>query len=239
MNNNGNFNPMNGGNQGGQGSNFDIKNGMNGLNMGNLTGKLGKGCSGLGCLIAALAALVIWGISTYNGLVNDQQEVENAWAKVEAAYQARADKINQIVATVKQNAKYEKSTLEEVVKARASATSINLTVDDLTEENLKKFEEAQSQLGSSLGKLIAVSEAYPELKATEAFRDLQKQIESMENVIETARNRFNDAAKVYNTKIKQFPKNIFAGIFGFKEKPYFHSQEGAEKAQDINSMFED
>ena len=221
MNNNGNFNPMNGGNQGGQGSNFDIKNGMNGLNMGNLTGKLGKGCSGLGCLIAALAALVIWGISTYNGLVNDQQEVEKAWANVETQYQRRADLIDNLVNTVKGYAKHERETFEAVTNARTSVGSIKIDAENLDEEQLKKFQSAQNELSGALKSLIAVSENYPELKANENFLQLQSQLEGTENRIATVREDFNKVAKEYNTKIKQFPKNIFAGIFGFKEKPYF------------------
>lgn len=234
MNNNGNFNPMNGGNQGGQGSNFDIKNGMNGLNMGNLTGKLGKGCSGLGCLIAALAALVIWGISTYNGLVNDQQEVEKAWANVETQYQRRADLIDNLVNTVKGYAKHERETFEAVTNARTSVGSIKIDADNLDEEQLKKFQSAQNELSGALKSLIAVSENYPELKANENFLQLQSQLEGTENRIATVREDFNKVAKEYNTKIKQFPKNIFAGIFGFKEKPYFAAQAGAEKAPKVS-----
>lgn len=234
MNNNGNFNPMNGGNQGGQGSNFDIKNGMNGLNMGNLTGKLGKGCSGLGCLIAALAALVIWGISTYNGLVNDQQEVEKAWANVETQYQRRADLIDNLVNTVKGYAKHERETFEAVTNARTSVGSIKIDAENLDEEQLKKFQNAQNELSGALKSLIAVSENYPELKANENFLQLQSQLEGTENRIATVREDFNKVAKEYNTKIKQFPKNIFAGIFGFKEKPYFAAQAGAENAPKVS-----
>ena len=234
MNDNGNFNPMNGGNQGGQGSNFDIKNGMNGLNMGNLTGKLGKGCSGLGCLIAALAALVIWGISTYNGLVNDQQEVEKAWANVETQYQRRADLIDNLVNTVKGYAKHERETFEAVTNARTSVGSIKIDAENLDEEQLKKFQSAQNELSGALKSLIAVSENYPELKANENFLQLQSQLEGTENRIATVREDFNKVAKEYNTKIKQFPKNIFAGIFGFKEKPYFAAQAGAENAPKVS-----
>lgn len=234
MNDNGNFNPMNGGNQGGQGSNFDIKNGMNGLNMGNLTGKLGKGCSGLGCLIAALAALVIWGISTYNGLVNDQQEVEKAWANVETQYQRRADLIDNLVNTVKGYAKHERETFEAVTNARTSVGSIKIDAENLDEEQLKKFQNAQNELSGALKSLIAVSENYPELKANENFLQLQSQLEGTENRIATVREDFNKVAKEYNTKIKQFPKNIFAGIFGFKEKPYFAAQAGAENAPKVS-----
>ena len=234
MNDNGNFNPMNGGNQGGQGSNFDIKNGMNGLNMGNLTGKLGKGCSGLGCLIAALAALVFWGISTYNGLVNDQQEVEKAWANVETQYQRRADLIDNLVNTVKGYAKHERETFEAVTNARTSVGSIKIDAENLDEEQLKKFQSAQNELSGALKSLIAVSENYPELKANENFLQLQSQLEGTENRIATVREDFNKVAKEYNTKIKQFPKNIFAGIFGFKEKPYFAAQAGAENAPKVS-----
>jgi len=231
MNNDPNLNPNNGGNQG---MNFDMKNGMNGLNMGNITGKLGKGCSGLGCLLAALAALVIWGISTYNGLVNDQQEVEKAWANVETQYQRRADLIDNLVNTVKGYAKHEHETFEAVTNARTKVGSIELNAENLDEETLKKFQSAQNELSGALKSLIAVSENYPELKANENFLQLQSQLEGTENRIATVREDFNKVAKEYNTKIKQFPKNIFAGIFGFKEKPYFAAQAGAENAPKVN-----
>ena len=231
MNNDPNLNHNNGGNQG---MNFDMKNGMNGLNMGNITGKLGKGCSGLGCLLAALAALVIWGISTYNGLVNDQQEVEKAWANVETQYQRRADLIDNLVNTVKGYAKHERETFEAVTNARTKVGSIELNAENLDEETLKKFQSAQNELSGALKSLIAVSENYPELKANENFLQLQSQLEGTENRIATVREDFNKVAKEYNTKIKQFPKNIFAGIFGFKEKPYFAAQVGAENAPKVN-----
>ena len=184
-------------------------------------------------IIGLVAILAFWGISAYNGMVTEDENVSKVWADVESQYQRRADLIPNIVATVKGYAEHEKGTFEAVVEARAKATSINLTVDDLNEENMKKFQEAQSQVSSALGRLIAVSENYPELKANEQFMELQAQLEGTENRINEARNKFNAAVKDYNLIVRRFPGNIMASIFGFDQKTPFAAEAGAEKAPTV------
>lgn len=183
--------------------------------------------------IAIVAVLAIWGISKYNGLVNLDEGVNNGWANVEADYQRRADLIPNLVKTVKAYAEHESATLEAVVEARAKATSINLSADDLTEENLKQFQEAQSQLNSALGRLIAVSENYPELKANENFLELQAQLEGTENRIKESRRQFNEVVKEYNVAVRSFPGNIVAMIAGFDRRAEFKAEAGAEKAPQV------
>ena len=184
--------------------------------------------------LAVVAVIVIWAISTYNGLVKEQQNVEESWAQVENVYQRRADLIPNLVQTVKGYAKHEKETLEGVVQARANATSVKIDASNLDEASLKKFQAAQGELGSALSKLLAVREAYPDLKANENFRDLQAQLEGTENRITVERRKFNKAALNYNTAVRTFPKNIFAGMFGFQTKPYFQAEAGAEKAPKVS-----
>lgn len=184
-------------------------------------------------IIGLVAILAFWGISAYNGMVTEDENVSKVWADVESQYQRRADLIPNIVATVKGYAEHEKGTFEAVVEARAKATSINLTVDDLNEENMKKFQEAQSQVSSALGRLIAVSENYPELKANEQFMELQAQLEGTENRINEARNKFNAAVKDYNLIVRRFPGNIMASIFGFDQKAPFAAEASAEKAPTV------
>ena len=184
--------------------------------------------------LAVVAVIVIWAISTYNGLVQEQQKVEESWAQVENVYQRRADLIPNLVQTVKGYAKHEKETLEGVVQARANATSVKIDASNLDEASLKKFQAAQGELGSALSKLLAVREAYPDLKANENFRDLQAQLEGTENRITVERRKFNKAALNYNTAVRTFPKNIFAGMFGFQTKPYFQAEAGAEKAPKVS-----
>lgn len=184
--------------------------------------------------LAVVAVIVIWAISTYNGLVKEQQKVEESWAQVENVYQRRADLIPNLVQTVKGYAKHEKETLEGVVQARANATSVKIDASNLDEASLKKFQAAQGELGSALSKLLAVREAYPDLKANENFQDLQAQLEGTENRITVERRKFNKAALDYNTAVRTFPKNIFAGMFGFQTKPYFQAEAGAEKAPKVS-----
>ncbi len=184
-------------------------------------------------IIAVVAVLAIWGIGAYNGMVSEDENVSKVWADVEGAYQRRADLIPNLVATVKGYAEHEKGTFEAVVEARAKATSINMNVEDLSEENIKKFQEAQSQVSSALGRLIAVSENYPELKANEQFMELQAQLEGTENRINEARNKFNASVKEYNLKVRQFPGNIIAMIFSFRTKAPFAAEAGAEKAPTV------
>lgn len=169
----------------------------------------------------------------YNSLVEKQQSVDQQWAEVENQYQRRSDLIPNLVATVKGYAQHEEQTFERVTEARAKATSVNISAENLNEETLAKFQAAQNELQSALKSLLAVSEAYPDLKANENFRDLQVQLEGTENRIATARGRFTEAVKDYNTSIKKFPTVIYAGWFGFDAKPQFKAVEGAETAPKV------
>lgn len=183
-----------------------------------------------------VALLFFHGCSTYNSLVKKEEGVTAQWQQVEVAYQARMDKTENLLEIVKGAAEFEKGTLNEVISARSKATSIQLSADDLTEENLRKFQKAQESFGNSLGRLMAIAENYPNLKAVEAFRDFQAQYEGMENRIATERRRFNESCQMYNTSIRRFPSNIYAQMFGFDKKAYFQSSEGAEKAPKIKDM---
>ena len=184
-------------------------------------------------LLAVLAAIALWGITAYNGIIKEQENVENKWGNVQNVYQRRADLIPNLVAVVKGYATHEKSTLEDVVNARAKATQMTVSVDDLTPEKLQKFQQAQGELSTALGRLIAITENYPDLKANQNFLELQAQLEGTENRITVERKNFNDAAQTYNTKIRRFPTSILAGIFGFERKPYFEAEPGSEKAPKI------
>ncbi|MDE6264781.1 MAG: LemA family protein [Paramuribaculum sp.] len=169
----------------------------------------------------------------YNSLVEQQQAVDQSWAEVENQYQRRADLIPNLVNTVKGYAAHESSTFEKVTEARAKATSITITADDLNEETLAKFQKAQGELSQALKSLLAVTEAYPDLKANENFKDLQVQLEGTENRVTTARGRYTQAVAEYNTSIKKFPTNIYAGWFGFKPKPQFQAEAGASSAPKV------
>lgn len=169
----------------------------------------------------------------YNSLVEKQNAVDQAWAEVENQYQRRADLIPNLVNTVKGYAAHESSTLENVTKARAAATSITIDPSDLNEETLAKFQQAQGELSGALKSLLAVTEAYPDLKANENFRDLQAQLEGTENRIATARSRYTEAVNTYNVAIKKFPTNIYASWFGFQPKPQFKAESGAERAPEV------
>lgn len=181
-------------------------------------------------LIAAVAVAGLWLVGAYNGMVTAEEGVDTAWSQVENVYQRRADLIPNLVNTVKGYATHESETLEGVVNARAKATQVTVDAENLTPEQLQKFNEAQGELSSALGRLLAVAEAYPDLKANENFLELQAQLEGTENRIATERMKFNETAKEYNTLIKKFPKNIIASVFGFEKKPYFEAQEGADRA---------
>ena len=185
-------------------------------------------------IIAVIAVLAVWGISKYNGMVNADETVSKAWANVEAQYQRRADLIPNLVATVKGYAEHEKSTFEAVTDARAKATQVSLNVEDLNEENMQKFQEAQAQVSSALARLLAVSENYPELKASEQFTELQAQLEGTENRIAVARKDFNDAVKAFNTGVRKFPKNIIASLFGFESKAYLKAKEHLEDSPEVS-----
>ena len=180
-----------------------------------------------------VAVLVIWGISAYNGMVNVEEQATTEWAKVQSAYQRRADLIPNLVEVVKGYASHEKETLEGVVNARAKATSIQVNADDLTPEKLEQFQKAQGELSQALGKLLAVQESYPDLKANENFMDLQKQLEGTENRINEARNSFNTAVQNYNLKIRRFPNSLLAGIFGFDKMEKFEADAATQNAPTV------
>ncbi|MDQ1087821.1 MULTISPECIES: LemA family protein [unclassified Siphonobacter] len=188
---------------------------------------------GIIATIAIIVLIVIMGGCSYNGLVQQDESVNTAWSKVQSDYQRRADLIPNLVNTVKGAAEFEKSTLTDVVNARANATSVKFTADQLTPENIQRFQQAQSQLNGSLSRLLAVAENYPQLKANENFRDLQAQLEGTENRIKVSRNDFNDAVQSYNRKVRSFPTNVLAGMFGFSAKAYFEADAGAEKAPTV------
>ena len=187
----------------------------------------------IGAVVLVVLAVAGWVMSTYNGLVTKQQAVEAQWAQVENVYQRRADLVPNLVATVKGYAKHEKQTLQDVTEARTKATQIHIDPSKLDEASLKQFQQAQGQLGNALSRLLAVHEAYPDLKANENFKELQAQLEGTENRICVERNRFNEVAREYNVTVKRFPAVIIAGMFGFEPRPYFESQEGAEKAPEV------
>jgi LemA protein len=174
------------------------------------------------------------GCSGYNGLVQMDQNVKGKWANVESDYQRRSDLIPNLVNTVKGAADFEKSTLEAVVNARAQATQTKIDVTNLSPEKVAEFQKAQSQLSGAIGRLLVTMEKYPELKATDAFRDLQAQLEGTENRIKVSRNDFNSAVQEYNTSVKKFPMVLFSGMFGFKEKGFFAAEVGAEKAPTVD-----
>ena len=185
-------------------------------------------------IIAIVAIACFMGLkSKYNGMIESQEKTTTALANLQSTYQRRADLIPNLVETVKGYAKHEEQTLTEVVNARAKATQITLDAENMTPEKMKEFQAAQGELSSALGRLIAVGEAYPDLKANENFKDLQVQLEGTENRINEARNKYNEAIQDYNTIIRSFPNNIFAGMFGFDKMNKFEAAEGAEKAPEV------
>lgn len=184
-------------------------------------------------VIAAVVVIALWASSAYNGMVKEQEKATTALANVQSTYQRRADLIPNLVETVKGYAAHEKQTLEDVVAARSKATSITLDPSNMTPEKLKEFQQAQGELGSALGRLIAIQENYPDLKANENFRDLQVQLEGTENRINEARNTYNAAVQQYNVVIRSFPKNMLAGMFGFDKMDKFEAEAGAEKAPQV------
>lgn len=191
-----------------------------------------------GLIVIIVLAVVAFGLfgwvkSTYNGLVAQNETVEAAWSQVENVYQRRADLIPNLVATVKGYAEHESSTLQSVIEARSKATQVTVDPSQLTEENIAKFQSAQGELSSALGRLLAVAESYPDLKANQNFLELQSQLEGTENRITVERQKFNDTARLYNTKVRSFPANIIAGIFNFDPKGYFKAAEGADVAPKV------
>lgn len=184
-------------------------------------------------IIAVLVLLAVWGVTGYNGLVTMEENVSNQWSNVETQYQRRADLIPNLVSTVKGYASHERETLESVMQARSQATQIKVNANDLTPQKLAEYQQAQGAVTSALGKLLAVSERYPDLKANQNFLELQAQLEGTENRINVARTNFNNTAKEFNTAIRRFPKNILAGLFGFEKRAYFEAAEGAEQAPKV------
>ncbi|MEE0865012.1 MAG: LemA family protein [Alistipes sp.] len=181
-------------------------------------------------ILGIVAVVAVWAVSSYNGLVGYEESVDKAWANVESAYQRRSDLIPNLVNTVKGYAEHESATLQAVTDARANATSINIDASTATPEEFEAWAKAQQEVGSALGRLIAVSESYPNLKANENFRDLQTQLEGTENRIKTERDRYNETVKEYNVKIRRFPTNILASLFGFERREMFKAREGSEIA---------
>ena len=188
-------------------------------------------------VLGVLAIIALWAMNVYNALVEGQEEVESAWAQVENQYQRRSDLVPNLVATVKGYAAHEQQTLEGVVEARAKATQITIDPATATPEQLAAYQAAQGELSQALGRLLAVAENYPDLKANQNFRDLQAQLEGTENRITIARQMFNETAKAYNKTIRRFPNNIIAGMFNFDKKGYFKATEGADKAPDVEFNF--
>jgi len=184
-------------------------------------------------IIAIVVILVFIFGGGYNSLIKSRESVNNAWSNVEAQYQRRSDLIPTLVSTVKGAADFEKSTLEAVMNARAQATQIKIDPNNITPEKLQEFQQAQAQVSGALGRLLAVAENYPQLKAVGNFSELQSQLEGTENRINESRRQYNEAAKDYNVSRSTFPRVIVANMFGFKERPYFESDKGTEKAPDV------
>jgi LemA protein len=172
----------------------------------------------------------------YNSMVDKREEVDKTWANIQSQYQRRSDLIPRLAKVVKSYADFEQETLTKVVEAREKATSINFTADQLTEENMNKFRAAQSAVSSGLSRLLAVVENYPDLKANQNYLDLQRELTGTENRIAVARNNYNDAVKGYNAYIKKIPRVIYAGWFGFKEKPFYQADAGSEKAPSLEEL---
>src|ERR1051325_6937526 len=200
--------------------------------------KFALGCGGLiAVLLLVLLAVGIGGCGSYNKIVSLQQGTESAWAQVENQYKRRSDLIPNLVQTVQGAANFEKSTLTDVIQARASATQVKIDPANITPEQLQQFEKAQNQLSSALSRLLVTVERYPELKANANFRDLQAQLEGTENRIAVERQNFNGAVQSYNTAIRQFPGSLVAGFGHFPAKPYFQAPAGSENPPKVNFDF--
>lgn len=188
---------------------------------------------GLLITLGVIVMLVLMGGCSYNGMNRSHKEAQQKWADVQSSYQRRADLIPNLVATVKGVANFEQTTLTQVIQARANATSIKVDASSLTPEKLKEFQQSQGQLSQALGRLMVVSEQYPELKANENFKDLQSQLEGTENRIKVSRDDYNQAVKDYNVKVSNFPANLLAGMFGFKEMTMFQADAAAQSAPKV------
>ncbi len=184
-------------------------------------------------VLIVVVLIGLWLTRIYNSLVTADENVSTAWSQVENVYQRRLDLIPNLVSTVQGAADFERNTLNEVIQARAAASSINLDAGNLNEANLAAFQQAQDGLGQALSRLMVVIERYPDLKANQNFRDLQSQLEGTENRIAVERNRFNEAVRIYNTSIRRFPKNVIAGMFGFEARAYFQAEENANQAPQV------
>ena len=184
-------------------------------------------------LLAIVILAAFYCTSSYNSLITQEETVETAWSNVENQYQRRADLIPNLVNTVKGYATHEQETLESVIAARAKATQTTVDINELTPEKMQAYQEAQGEIGKALGRLLAITENYPELKANENFQTLQAQLEGTENRISVERRKFNETARTFNTAIRRFPQNIIAGLFGFEKRPYFEAQEGNETAPEV------
>jgi LemA protein len=188
---------------------------------------------GLYIFLGVVLLLVLMGGCSYNGMNTLRQDVNQKWADVQSSYQRRSDLIPNLVATVKGAANFETTTLTQVIQARASASSIKVDAKDLTPEKLQQFQQSQGQLSQALGRLMVVSEQYPQLRATESFKSLQDQLEGTENRIKMSRDAFNESVKNYNTKITNFPNVLYAGMFHFTERPMFQAEQGAQNAPKV------
>lgn len=184
-------------------------------------------------IIAVVAIILIWGVSTYNKFIKAQENMTNAWGQVENVYQRRADLIPNLVAVVKEYSEFEQGTLIAVTEARAKATATTLTANDMTEEQLQSFEGVQDELTNTLGRLTARIEDYPDLKANEQYLTLQAQLKGCENRILTERQRYNELVQEYNKRVRKFPSSIVASMFGFEKRPYFEASENAGQAPRI------
>lgn len=191
-----------------------------------------KSKTGLLVILGIIVLLFFWGCGQYNSLIGVDQEVKTKWGNVETNYQRRNDLYNSVIKTIEGSANFEKSTLKEVVEARARATSVNVNIDDPA--SMEAYSEAQAGMQSSFSRLLAVMENYPDLKTTSAFQGFQTQIEGTENRINVARQDYNAAVQNYNLRVKRFPNNIFAGIFGYHEKAFYKADAGSEKAPNID-----
>lgn len=182
---------------------------------------------------AVMAIVAIWVVKGYNKMVVAEESVTAEWSNVESQYQRRADLIPNLVSTVKGYAAHESETLEAVVSARAKATQVTVSADDLTEESIERFQAAQGEVGAALGRLMMITENYPDLKANQNFMALQEQLEGTENRIQVSRRGYNETARAYNTLVRRFPDNVISGLFGFGMKPYFKADEAASSAPSV------